>query len=145
MSSFTKEFTKPLIVIDTGDGRKWQLAEDFQYHVGREDSNEIIRVPAGFITDFATIPQFLWGVFPPTGKYTKAAVIHDYLTANKGRIPYSHSDTYPEQITYRCYSKRQVDSIFFEAMSVLGVNRIKKRIIWLAVRAFGDSSGYINN
>ena len=142
MSSFTKAFDKELVVIDTGDGRKWKLAEEFEYHVGSSDSEEVIKVPAGFVTDFATIPQFLWGIFPPTGKYTKAAVIHDYLTANKGRIPYSTSSD--GNITYRCYTKTQVDKIFLEAMGVLGVNPIIKRIIWGAVTAFGDRSGYIN-
>jgi hypothetical protein len=143
MSSFTKSFDKDLVVIDTGDGRKWQLAEDFEYHVGSKDSDEVIKVPAGFITDFATIPQFLWGIFPPTGRYTKAAVIHDYLTANKGRIPHATADD--NTITYRCYTKKQVDKIFLEAMKVLGVNIVTRRVIWAAVSAFGNRRGYINN
>ena len=37
-------------------------------------------VPAGFITDFASIPRLFWTVVGhPAGKYAQAAVLHDYL------------------------------------------------------------------
>jgi hypothetical protein len=38
-----------------------------------------ITVPKGFVTDFASVPQVLWNVLPPTGRYSYAAIIHDYL------------------------------------------------------------------
>lgn len=38
-----------------------------------------ITVPAGFYTDFASTPRLIWFVWPPTGDYELAAVIHDYL------------------------------------------------------------------
>lgn len=38
-----------------------------------------IRVPVGFVTDFASIPRVLWSVLPPDGQYAYAAVVHDYL------------------------------------------------------------------
>ena len=38
-----------------------------------------IKVPAGFITDGASVPRALWWLFPPTGRYFQAAVVHDYL------------------------------------------------------------------
>ncbi len=37
-----------------------------------------ITVPAGFYTDFASTPRFLHPVWPPTGDYENAAVIHDH-------------------------------------------------------------------
>jgi hypothetical protein len=134
MSSFTNPFDVPLIVTDLGDGKHWQIAEPFEYHVGSIDSTEIIKVPVGFVTDFATIPRILWPIFPPAGKYAKAAVVHDYLTSIKGHLPGGKS-----------YSKKQVDGIFLEAMGVLGVNIITRHIIWKAVSLFGDKSGYINS
>lgn len=36
-------------------------------------------VPSGFVSDGATVPRFLWSVFPPVGRYFAAAVVHDYL------------------------------------------------------------------
>lgn len=40
-----------------------------------------VTVPIHFKTDFASTPRFLWAFFPPYGKYTEAAVLHDYLYA----------------------------------------------------------------
>lgn len=38
-----------------------------------------VTVPAGFVSDLASVPRFLWGVFPRTGRYAYAAIVHDYL------------------------------------------------------------------
>ncbi len=38
-----------------------------------------VRVPVGFVTDFASIPRLFWSVLRPDGNYSYAAVIHDYL------------------------------------------------------------------
>jgi len=97
----------------------WVLLEPFEYHVGTYPSNEIISVPIGFKTDFASIPKIFWSILPPVGKYGKAAVIHDWCYwAN-------------------CYNKKQSDKIFLEGMKVLKVNKWKQIIIYNAVRMFG--------
>ena len=38
-----------------------------------------VRVPIGFVTDFASIPRFFWPALRPDGLYSYAAIIHDYL------------------------------------------------------------------
>ena len=53
------------------------LREDTPYRVG--SSADTIRVPKGFVTDFASIPRVLWSVLSPTGEFRLPAVIHDYL------------------------------------------------------------------
>lgn len=75
--------TKVLSPIDLRyiDGDKWMLISDFTYYsdvLGAERT-----VPAGFITDFNSIPFGLWNLFPPT-KYGEAAVAHDELYVNNG-------------------------------------------------------------
>lgn len=66
-------FTKPLIVTPLEDGERWELVEEFEYHVGSVDSNEVICVPQGFITDFASIPRIFWNILPPPlGKIWKS-------------------------------------------------------------------------
>lgn len=35
-------------------------------------------VPAGFVSDGATVPRILWPIFPPIGRYLKATLVHDY-------------------------------------------------------------------
>lgn len=38
-----------------------------------------VRVPVGFVTDFASIPRVFWSSLRPDGLYAYAAIIHDYL------------------------------------------------------------------
>ena len=113
-------FTTPLIVQPV-DPRNWKLVKPFEYHVGSIDSDEVISVPIGFITDFASIPRIFWSVFPPYGKYGKAAVIHDYIYRNG------------------LYKRKKCDGIFLEGMVVLGVAVWKRKVIYWAVRIFGGS------
>jgi len=76
-------------------------------------------VPEEFETDFASTPRILWPIFPPTGKYTAAAVVHDYL--------------------YRRGAVQRVvaDAVFLAAMKELGVARWRRGIMYAAVRLFG--------
>jgi len=113
-------FTTPLIVSPLDNGRDWKLIGAFGYHIGTLESSEIISVPAGFITDFASIPRFLWSIFPPWGRYGKAAVIHDYCY-RKG-----------------LFTRKRSDKIFYEAMKVLKVPYWKRCAMYRAVRLFGS-------
>lgn len=55
------------------DRAKWRLVEDYTSH------NDQIKVPAGFVSDGATIVWALRWLFSPTGRYFGAAIVHDYL------------------------------------------------------------------
>ena len=118
-------FTSPLIVSPI-DSRKWKLIEEFDYHVGNELSPDVIHVPAGFITDFASVPRGMWNLFPPWGRYGKAAIIHDFLYQSKLR------------------SRHMSDLIFLEAMIVLKVAKWQATLMYYGVRMFGWL-GYKNN
>lgn len=66
-----------------GDNKFWITVEDMPYVIGR--TSDRIVVPAGFVTDFASIPQPLWSLgLSPHGQYSRAAVIHDYLYWTQG-------------------------------------------------------------
>lgn len=111
-------FTKPLTVTKRDDGT-WKVAESFRYYVGREGSKDYVDVPEGFVTDFASVPRPLWSIFPPDGKYSQAAVLHDYC--------YCH----------HTYNRKKCDQVFLEAMEVLKVSWWKRRLMYRAVRMFG--------
>ncbi len=107
---------------------RWQLLAEFDYYMGDSvrqkfslvrDHLKVVRVPAGTITDLATVPRPLWVIFPPHGQYAKAAIIHDYL--------------YDQAIG----SKSFADSVFLEAMEVLAVPRWRRVLMYWAVRVFG--------
>jgi len=106
------------------DGRSWKVITEFDYAVGSKDSNVIIHIPVGFITDFASVPQVLWNLVPPTGTYGKAAVVHDALYRN------------PVVMGLQI-DRFLADSIFFEAMTVLNVKWLTKRILYWGVRLGG--------
>lgn len=111
-------FTQPLILKKIGD-RLWELFTPFEYHVGSFPSKDVIVVPVGFKTDLASTPRATWIVMPPDGRYAASAVVHDwgYHTQTRSRL--------------------EVDRIFLEGMTVLGVPWWKRRIMYSAVRTFG--------
>ena len=77
-TSWSQQVPPSPLVRAFGDNQFWIVVEDMVYVIG--STNERIVVPKGFVTDFASIPQPLWGVgLSPQGQYSRAAVIHDYL------------------------------------------------------------------
>lgn len=54
----------------------WELVEPVSEKLS--DGTEM-QVPSGYVTDFASVPPFLWSICPPIGKYNRASLIHDYL------------------------------------------------------------------
>ncbi|EAS8529845.1 DUF1353 domain-containing protein [Salmonella enterica] len=111
------KFTAPAILEMLGH-YNWRVYEPFEFYLS-DDNSDVISVPAGFITDLATVPRIFWILLPPDGKYAKAAIIHDYLYDNALRTKY------------------EADRIFLDGMKVLGVPRWKRTIMYLAVRLFG--------
>ena len=61
-----------------GDSKEWVTLEDMVYSIG--STNITITVPAGFVTDFASIPPQLALIgLSAHGQYSRAAIVHDYL------------------------------------------------------------------
>lgn len=116
MSQFTTPFVGELIGLNL-----WIVREPFEYHVGSYPSLEVIKVPVGFITDFATIPRIFWPIISPIDIHGKAAVIHDYC------------------YEIALYPRKRCDEIFLESLEVLDVNKAKRNIMYYAVREFGYS------
>ena len=115
------QFTKPLIV-QFVDNNLFCLTESFEYHVGSYPSSEIIVVPKGFITDFASVPRVFWSLIGPIDSHGKAAVIHDYLY----------------EIKYK-NDREAADKIFREALIVLGTPMWKVNVMYASVRMFGQT------
>jgi len=99
------------------NGRQRMLTEKLTYF--SELTQAVIHVPAGFVTDYASIPRIFWGILPPSGKYTKATVLHDYLYASE------------------LFDKKTADLIFKEAMLSLDVSKWKIYTMYYAVDWFG--------
>lgn len=113
--SFPKEFPYPLK--DDRSRPGWRVLEQ-PFAFLSYSKGEIV-VPAGFDTDYASIPRPFWVIYPPDGGYTEAAVIHDYL--------YWTLD----------FTRGESDKVFYEAMTALGVPWLRRQIIYRAVRLGG--------
>ena len=121
VSSFT---TDPKLT-PLADGRNWRVEEDFKYDLGKEGSGLSITVKRGAITDFASVPRFLWIIFPPWGWYGKAVIIHDWL--------------YRSQMLSRAIA----DAILLDGMYVLSGPRWQRWCIYWGVKCFGWWAYYI--
>lgn len=86
-----------------------------------------ITLPAGFMSDGATVPRFLWWLLPPWGdRSTVAALIHDFACDSlKAGSPVPDGAT-----RFAC------DRLFREALVELGVASGLAWISWAAVRAY---------
>jgi Protein of unknown function (DUF1353) len=82
----------------------------------------IVRVPSGFVTDLASIPQVFWSMLRPDGMYAYPAITHDYL--------------YWFQLT----SKAVADDILRLGMQDLGVSKQSIFTIYEAVNYFGQTA-----
>lgn len=109
-------FQDATVVVEQIDDTNWRLRESLDYD-GAERS---FHVPVGQGTDFASVPRvFVW-FLPRYGRYTKAAILHDYLwreLACRGELSYVDAD-----------------GLFHRAMRDLGVPFLKRWILWGAVR-----------
>lgn len=122
------QFTDQLDVRHGGEQwRDWELLQNLVYEAGEKGSRRFIIVPKGFRTDGASVPRCLWAIFPSTGRYMRAAVLHDYLYSRlRGGLPH------PEAA-----SRRDADRELRLAMAACGVDSVSRFLIWGAVRLFG--------
>lgn len=112
------------------DNDLWELVQSLEYR-GHTDT---WRIPQGYVTDFASVPRILWPLFPPYGKHTIAAVVHDYLYDHKPHIAYKNSDGSwsPRRIT-----RSDADGVFRRIMKERGVGFTRRWLMWAGVRIGG--------
>lgn len=104
------------------DGRNWRILSDFRFASPSPEFPSVL-IPAGFVTDFASIPRALWRWMPPTDRRIgKMAVVHDWY--------------------YRTPSidvtRRQADEALRAGMLVLGANRFDRAAVYYGVRLGGE-------
>lgn len=107
-------FLSPLRVERVGD--RWRLLEPLVW----EDRRGRVGVPAGFVTDFASIPRV-----PPVlyallaDRLYASAVLHDWLYRVDG------------------VTRQEADAVFYRAARAEGVPWWTAWLAWLGVRMFG--------
>ena len=79
-------------------------------------------VPAGFITDLATIPVVIRIILPQSGPWSRAAVLHDYIY---------HTPTID-------MTRKDCDDLFYYVMEQDHVTAWRRYAAYIAVRLFGS-------
>jgi Protein of unknown function (DUF1353) len=94
----------------------WALVDELVY-LGRRQR---FVVPAGFRTDFASVPRVVTWLVPRFGAYTLAAILHDWLCR--------------EGIRSGAVTPREADGIFRRVMRESGVPVLRRWMMWAGVR-----------
>ena len=102
----------------SGNNRAFVLLEPMNYEVG--STGAFIKVPTGFVTDYASVPKPLWGLYSPHDQYSRAAVVHDFL-----------------YWTQRC-TRLQADNLFMIAMKESDVKAATREAVYAGVRLAGE-------
>jgi len=105
-------FESDLVARQVGDV-DWELVESLKYR----GNTELFEVPPETKTDFASVPAFFQWLIPRSGRYTRAAVLHDYLWRSVPGL-----------------SRADADGIFRRAMAELKVPFLRRWLMWAAVR-----------
>ena len=90
----------------------WELVQPLEYR----GNTELFVVPVGSSTDYASVPRIFQWLIPRSGRYTRAAVLHDHLWSSA-----------------KC-SLADADGIFRKAMAELEVPFLRRWMMWAAVR-----------
>ncbi len=88
-------------------------------------------IKAGFESDGASIPRFAAGLFPPFGRYLKAALLHD--------MAYRYPQEFMKKTNdgTRSITRREADNLMFAACTQLRIRWWRKWSIYIALRLFG--------
>lgn len=115
MSSFTSPLKGEIL-----DNGNLLLQEEFDYY-REEDNDEVIKVPSGFESDFASVPFVFRAIVSPIGRHSKPAVLHDYLCElyHQGKV-----------------SRDYCDEVFNEAMKVKKVPFYHRVVLYSGVRMY---------
>jgi hypothetical protein len=117
----TRAMTQPILV-PFADMDNWIVYKPIHWTPPSGAPNNLpasVSVPAGFVSDLATIPSYFWWALPPTGRHGHAAILHDWLYWEQG-------------------CKRAVaDRVFETALAELNVDAALRKAMWAAVRVSG--------
>ena len=113
-------FLSPL-VLEKLDGENWKVTSDFDVEI-EDDERYLItwRVPAGYVTDLASVPRWPLTYLLAGGRAPKSAVLHDWLYAYKA-------------------DRDWADKVFLAGMEAEGINAGIRNLMYWGVRIGGES------
>jgi hypothetical protein len=104
------------VVVRRRDDENWALVLPLVYR-GNTDT---FTVPEGFVTDFASVPRVAVWLIPRFGRYTPAAILHDWLCG--------------PGIRGGLISPTDADGVFRRILRELDVPTVQRWLMWTRVR-----------
>lgn len=120
-----KSHFKTACIVQVSDrSGMFELVQDLVYYSARLGRD--IVVPAGFGTDFASIPRVFHSIIKVNGRHRKSAVLHDYLCEHGA----------DEGLT-----QRESDLVFNEACEADDVRLTQRTVMFGMVRLYQSIKG----
>ena len=110
-----------------GAGERWVLVEAYDYPL--EDCT--VRLPAGFVTDLASVPDLLHWLIDEVELGTAGPILHDAIYQHRGELPVDWC--YP----YRTFTRQEADVLLVSFARIEGCPRWRCKLALWAVRVFG--------
>lgn len=104
------------LLLEATEPGEWRVAQPFTW----ADERYHVMIPAGFITDLASIPSIFRGIFDRNGESRKAAVFHDWLYCSK-----------------ELEDRAVVDRLFYQALLHEKAGQVEAWMMYKAVRLGG--------
>jgi hypothetical protein len=115
----------PATVTRFGGEAMWFLLRDsigWRPNPSDEQQYPPVDVPAGFVTDLASVPWYLWNWLPNDGLYLHAAIIHDWLYWDQAR------------------GRNEADNVLWIDMTDLKVGYLTRQAIYQGVHLRGQGA-----
>lgn len=102
-----------------GAGADWAMLTEWPIRsVSSEGELLTLTVPAGFVTDLASVPRMPFAYWAFGNRARRAAILHDWLYTMR-------------------YPREWADSMFYAGMLAEGIPKAAAYAMWLAVRVGG--------
>jgi hypothetical protein len=107
--------------------RAWELVQDYHCEV----YGQRIMVPAGFRTDFASVPRIFWPIMSPTGVLLIPGLLHDFYYRHHFLIAPDHSPVFA--LLGRSWGDNMLQQVCTEVNGMV----VASAVAWSALRVGG--------
>ena len=115
-----------------GEGNNYIVLRDYSVRYWRKTDDQagpgtVVTVPAGMLTDLASVPPIARSFLSVTGRHTEASIVHDYCYLYQKGDPEPHCGL----------DRDEADFLFLQLMREANVSPPDRDKAFLAVRAAG--------
>lgn len=106
----------------------WRVTSAFRFYFTLNGQTVWVYVPAGYLTDGASVPRIFWDAIPPWGAYGQAAVVHDMLC--------EYLTVFTDDGKEVSITRKQADNILRDALKVLNIPTRTRWFIYAGVKLY---------